>query len=123
MVWTFSQIATRFFRSNSRPMACRSASLSGWHHQPGQSHSTCAATVGSGRKTNAVLNASHSSGLARRWTTVAQSATCRSILKPTSSSWLLEVGFKIDLQVADRSEEHTSELQSRSDLVCRLLLE
>src|SRR5206468_8596434 len=25
--------------------------------------------------------------------------------------------------VADRSEEHTSELQSRSDLVCRLLLE
>jgi len=26
-------------------------------------------------------------------------------------------------QVAERSEEHTSELQSRSDLVCRLLLE
>src|SRR2546428_6508254 len=25
--------------------------------------------------------------------------------------------------VAERSEEHTSELQSRSDLVCRLLLE
>src|SRR2546428_4552606 len=25
--------------------------------------------------------------------------------------------------VADRSEEHTSELQSRSDIVCRLLLE
>src|SRR5206468_8908978 len=25
--------------------------------------------------------------------------------------------------VCDRSEEHTSELQSRSDLVCRLLLE
>src|SRR3982751_2824513 len=25
--------------------------------------------------------------------------------------------------VSDRSEEHTSELQSRSDLVCRLLLE
>src|SRR2546421_8337210 len=25
--------------------------------------------------------------------------------------------------VVDRSEEHTSELQSRSDLVCRLLLE
>src|SRR2546421_1319419 len=28
-----------------------------------------------------------------------------------------------DGQVDDRSEEHTSELQSRSDLVCRLLLE
>src|SRR5206468_11067295 len=26
-------------------------------------------------------------------------------------------------RVPDRSEEHTSELQSRSDLVCRLLLE
>src|SRR5206468_8761149 len=26
-------------------------------------------------------------------------------------------------QLVDRSEEHTSELQSRSDLVCRLLLE
>src|SRR5206468_7621918 len=26
-------------------------------------------------------------------------------------------------QAAERSEEHTSELQSRSDLVCRLLLE
>src|SRR5690349_21918763 len=26
-------------------------------------------------------------------------------------------------QAADRSEEHTSELQSRRDLVCRLLLE
>src|SRR5436190_3053211 len=27
------------------------------------------------------------------------------------------------LVIADRSEEHTSELQSHSDLVCRLLLE
>src|SRR5690349_22109153 len=29
----------------------------------------------------------------------------------------------IDLERNDRSEEHTSELQSRRDLVCRLLLE
>src|SRR5699024_11417666 len=28
-----------------------------------------------------------------------------------------------DVKVEDRSEEHTSELQSRFDLVCRLLLE
>src|SRR2546428_2254306 len=28
-----------------------------------------------------------------------------------------------DWNIAERSEEHTSELQSRSDLVCRLLLE
>src|SRR6266436_5161547 len=30
---------------------------------------------------------------------------------------------RLDLTVADRSEEHTSELQSRLHLVCRLLLE
>src|SRR3989440_7802559 len=29
----------------------------------------------------------------------------------------------VELAIAERSEEHTSELQSRSDLVCRLLLE
>src|SRR2546428_8438321 len=32
-------------------------------------------------------------------------------------------GPRTDVQERDRSEEHTSELQSRSDLVCRLLLE
>src|SRR5690349_23695486 len=33
-------------------------------------------------------------------------------------------GFDVDALVpVDRSEEHTSELQSRRDLVCRLLLE
>src|SRR6478672_13897899 len=31
--------------------------------------------------------------------------------------------FDVPVQAAVRSEEHTSELQSRSDLVCRLLLE
>src|SRR2546421_5318379 len=31
--------------------------------------------------------------------------------------------LKVYLQFIKRSEEHTSELQSRSDLVCRLLLE
>src|SRR2546421_3282739 len=46
----------------------------------------------------------------------------------------LGVGERLDLElvlvdelarllVGERSEEHTSELQSRSDLVCRLLLE
>src|SRR2546421_5042847 len=38
----------------------------------------------------------------------------------------IEVQFEADEEggvEADRSEEHTSELQSRSDLVCRLLLE
>src|SRR5690349_24203050 len=31
--------------------------------------------------------------------------------------------FQTDFHEANRSEEHTSELQSRRDLVCRLLLE
>src|SRR5688572_33052536 len=35
----------------------------------------------------------------------------------------LYYGGFIDVDVADRSEEHTSELQSQSNLVCRLLLE
>src|SRR5690606_41425007 len=33
------------------------------------------------------------------------------------------VGITSDMLVVDRSEEHTSELQSRENLVCRLLLE
>src|SRR5439155_3499621 len=36
---------------------------------------------------------------------------------------LLERGPRVDAQVSGRSEEHTSELQSRGHLVCRLLLE
>src|SRR5438034_6763311 len=32
-------------------------------------------------------------------------------------------GASADTELAQRSEEHTSELQSHSDLVCRLLLE
>src|SRR2546428_4814281 len=40
---------------------------------------------------------------------------------PQDLSKLLAGG--VDLEQLRRSEEHTSELQSRSDLVCRLLLE
>src|SRR5437588_10258087 len=36
---------------------------------------------------------------------------------------LLALGHQIGMAVENRSEEHTSELQSHSDLVCRLLLE
>src|SRR5690349_23957317 len=35
----------------------------------------------------------------------------------------LEAAWRGKAQIAVRSEEHTSELQSRRDLVCRLLLE
>src|SRR5438034_5484814 len=39
--------------------------------------------------------------------------------------WLkaTEADIRTELQRSPRSEEHTSELQSHSDLVCRLLLE
>src|SRR5688572_32298900 len=40
--------------------------------------------------------------------------------KPTTTYKLTAKGRKI---LIDRSEEHTSELQSQSNLVCRLLLE
>src|SRR5206468_8760425 len=35
----------------------------------------------------------------------------------------LPASVPIEISIGTRSEEHTSELQSRSDLVCRLLLE
>src|SRR2546421_1898887 len=41
----------------------------------------------------------------------------------TSQKYTPEYGGTWSRTAASRSEEHTSELQSRSDLVCRLLLE
>src|SRR2546430_9458932 len=41
-----------------------------------------------------------------------------------SAEWLIEVVDDVNaVVVVGRSEEHTSELQSQSNLVCRLLLE
>src|SRR5438874_1668931 len=37
--------------------------------------------------------------------------------------WVASVEYQADVKMSERSEEHTSELQSRRDLVCRLLLE
>src|SRR5699024_6747198 len=39
------------------------------------------------------------------------------------ASQLLDAAYQATQQLIDRSEEHTSELQSRFELVCRLLLE
>src|SRR5206468_9543656 len=57
------------------------------------------------------------------YTTLFRSA-CRERLphRPLQVAPGLRVAQVLDLERA-RSEEHTSELQSRSDLVCRLLLE
>src|SRR5438105_5215636 len=40
-----------------------------------------------------------------------------------SSGWTIFLRFALRAGAQRRSEEHTSELQSRVDLVCRLLLE
>src|SRR5699024_12302424 len=47
----------------------------------------------------------------------------RSDVEETVRDVIKEAYEKTDYKDADRSEEHTSELQSRFDLVCRLLLE
>src|SRR3712207_8287906 len=58
-------------------------------------------------------------------TSVAPSSTC--CIAPIDDAILLvllaAVGFQGRLSLIPRSEEHTSELQSRQYLVCRLLLE
>src|SRR2546421_5692272 len=62
------------------------------------------------------------------YTTLFRSAVGRSVAlpHPHGPCRRRRVPFRIHTwcrPVAARSEEHTSELQSRSDLVCRLLLE
>src|SRR2546422_8471233 len=52
----------------------------------------------------------------RCWTTSASTPT--PLTSPRSSARLRE-----NIRISSRSEEHTSELQSRLHLVCRLLLE
>src|SRR5207249_7187754 len=54
----------------------------------------------------------------------ARAAPRRIQLSPQNSLALADFRHKsLGLQTSARSEEHTSELQSRFDLVCRLLLE
>src|SRR2546427_7023882 len=45
------------------------------------------------------------------------------MVQRNASDLLLKVGRPATIRVNGRSEEHTSELQSQSNLVCRLLLE
>src|SRR5258707_2463760 len=62
------------------------------------------------------------------YTTLFRSFMAYSLFKLSTPHWLIMVvlgvgGFFRSLQFTSRSEEHTSELQSRQYLVCRLLLE
>src|SRR5690349_23085587 len=49
----------------------------------------------------------------------SRSLVCLSVQEPS----FVPGNKRIEIQARKRSEEHTSELQSRRDLVCRLLLE
>src|SRR2546421_6922969 len=59
------------------------------------------------------------------WIELFARSGMRGFLAPgyASARWYLEDDHELRYAWDERSEEHTSELQSRSDLVCRLLLE
>src|SRR3712207_7409924 len=50
-------------------------------------------------------------------------ASCAPADRPSHDSSLRQKSYLVDFYTQSRSEEHTSELQSRQYLVCRLLLE
>src|SRR5207247_3323288 len=62
--------------------------------------------------------------IARRWSFQCESTICNMSMRSWKRIWgePISVSFWSYFSWA-RSEEHTSELQSRVDLVCRLLLE
>src|SRR2546430_8675008 len=55
--------------------------------------------------------------------TARDSAVAWGLATPSYQDVIQEAAYRIIAQTRDRSEEHTSELQSQSNLVCRLLLE
>src|SRR2546430_12903430 len=64
------------------------------------------------------------------YTTLFRSVDVRSAGKELGARYVMEgslrqggTKLRLAVQLVDRSEEHTSELQSQSNLVCRLLLE
>src|SRR5260221_540813 len=53
----------------------------------------------------------------------ATCSDCLGLISIFARSWISHLTMRRTIRYAARSEEHTSELQSHSDLVCRLLLE
>src|SRR5690349_23559886 len=64
-----------------------------------------------------------SAGSGARATSPARSRRSRIWVMPPLDRTTISLSSVGDIRCASRSEEHTSELQSRRDLVCRLLLE
>src|SRR3712207_8276754 len=102
----FAEPLTTFpaWRATSTSSACRKASSCRWW-------SSCSATWGPGSMTSTPPPLRQSSPEPAQG--VCRSGPARQDLD----------GLVLRLQAAPRSEEHTSELQSRQYLVCRLLLE
>src|SRR5699024_12011716 len=67
----------------------------------------------------------HLTGITPALSRSAHETVCAAIEIARASGVLvsLDLNYRAALWDASRSEEHTSELQSRFDLVCRLLLE
>src|SRR5690349_23163554 len=84
---------TTLFRSPSEILPTRGGSMHGGHH-----------------------------GGDRRWLSAALALICAFMVGEVVVG-LLSGSLALLSDAAHRSEEHTSELQSRRDLVCRLLLE
>src|SRR2546430_3878014 len=58
------------------------------------------------------------------WVNQSTSRRITSAISAADASWCCSISFMSRVKLIEqRSEEHTSELQSQSNLVCRLLLE
>src|SRR2546421_3525575 len=86
-----------------------------------------------GRQGHVVLRCGRPSALAGSFASMMKEALLQNLAVPDDGVSCIDLAQRVEksgfvvvpqcLQGAMRSEEHTSELQSRSDLVCRLLLE
>src|SRR5438105_12601973 len=89
---------------------------------------TRSSDLGRARHTDVRPQRAHNAGAHRSGLWLASTATTPMMKAPSNSHQTRWVGAgacwaSTLAPIAPRSEEHTSELQSRVDLVCRLLLE
>src|SRR2546430_11127732 len=75
------------------------------------------------RMSTVFLQVRRRSSILEPWRSISR-VTCTSCVRMLSSEWTARLdSFPPCSRYPTRSEEHTSELQSQSNLVCRLLLE
>src|SRR5699024_4202879 len=78
---------------------------------------------GARRMTNGLVGLSAGQSVAGTLVAQASAAPSLRVYLPLLLLFVLALAFAVFSVALGRSEEHTSELQSRFDLVCRLLLE